>query len=72
MKPIELSREQARRAQNSVLPFDKLKTKITRIDLPADVLIKEERQILFGKIQYCGKPCVKYCLLVNENPEYEL
>ena len=43
MKPIELSREQARRAQNSVLPFDKLKTKITRIDLPADVLIKEDK-----------------------------
>ena len=72
MEAIELSREQARRAHNSILSFDELKIKLVGIDLPADVLMNDESKILLGEIQYCGKPSVKYCLLVNENLEYEL
>ena len=33
--------------------------------------MNEESQMLFGEIQYCGKLYVKYCLVVNENLEYE-
>ena len=72
MEAIELSREQARRAHNSILSFDELKIKLVGIDLPADVLMNDESKILLGEIQYCGKPSVKYCLVVNDNLEYEL
>ena len=61
-KAITICREQAQRAQDSVLSLDELKIKIEGIDLPTNALIQEENQVLFASIEYRSKPEVKYCL----------
>ena len=69
----ELSKEHPRIAEDSIQWFEELKMKISKsLDLTAGMLINEECQILLGKVKYCGKPFVRYCLVANEKLEYEL
>ena len=72
---VEERREHDRLAEDSFLSLSlsELKDKITGIhDLPTNTIIDGKNQILFAAIKYFDKPEVKFCLVVNENLNYEL
>ena len=71
VEAMEVFREEAERAIDSITSLDELKYKIKDIELPATVVC-QENHILFVSITYVSKPEITFSLYVDKDMKYEL
>ena len=73
MEAMEICREVAEKAKDSVSSLEELQYKIVGVDLPTNAIINQEGDhLLFASIGYTNKPEINYCLCDKEDLEYEL